>query len=526
MNKVKHFVGAVAAGVWLNFTIAIGASSQQFAEQRVGARLFFETRFTPITDSALVDAGILNRCRTRGLSCHSCHSVDESNLLAAGHSYRDFRGPANRTVRSTVPLRADGLTTTPRSSPGIVDALPIAPGAWLLHLDGEFASARDLVKESFLGRNFGWLPDERAEAIRHFARVIREDRGKENGQSHGASVPYPVLLRGTDSDIPEELRLSKEFRCEPDAATDEQILDACTRLVVEFMRTLQFSRDASGQHDGSPYDAFLVANRMSRAPSPGQTTEEYGRRLGEHVATLRVPRFVDQPERRLRAHGDQPFRFGELELQGMRIFFRGALGSEKSGAGNCAECHVPPKFSDFRFHNTGAAQDEYDGIHGAGAFARLRVPDLATRAADFDRWLPANWRHPKAAGPFRSVSEIGRPEFTDLGAWNVYANPDLPGPQSAFEQLLNPSGELTQSQVLDRALARFKTSGLRDLGRSAPYLHTGQMRTLEGVIVFYQRMGELAHAGKLRNAPPEYFAMRLGAEDVAPLAAFLRALNE
>jgi cytochrome c peroxidase len=154
------------------------------------------------------------------------------------------------------------------------------------------------------------------------------------------------------------------------------------------------------------------------------------------------------------------------------------------------------------------------------------VPDAATRDGDFDRWLPPNSRHPDAAGPFLSVPERTQPQRTDLGVWNVYANPEIPAPQLILERLLNPAGTLSRDEVLARALARFKTSTVRNLGHSAPYLHTGQLASVEDVIVFYQHMSDLARAGRMRNPPPEYYAMRIGAEDVAPLAAFMRALNE
>jgi hypothetical protein len=39
-------------------------------------------------------------------------------------------------------------------------------------------------------------------------------------------------------------------------------------------------------------------------------------------------------------------------------------------------------------------------------------------------------------------------------------------------------------------------------------------------------MSELAHRGAMRNAPAEFFAMRLSDDDVAPLVAFLLSLDE
>src|SRR6185503_11795639 len=73
----------------------------------------------------------------------------------------------------------------------------------------------------------------------------------------------------------------------------------------------------------------------------------------------------------------QEFRFGTQELAGARIFFAAPDGKRTSGMGNCIACHAAPDFTDFKFHNTGAAQEEYDALHGAGAFAKLDMPALA-----------------------------------------------------------------------------------------------------------------------------------------------------
>lgn len=517
-------------------------------EVRIGGRLFAETRFAQFffahsggNVNAALAAGdpVLAKLAQSApgakpatrpgagptMSCLACHLSGEprgGDELAArgGRAFGDF------AARSPVPERGDGRSTTPRNSPALVDALAAPNGAGLLHFDGEFGSPEDLVIGTFLGRNFGWLPGEQAEARRHFARVIREDDGGAALGGDGAPAPYAVLLRGTDVSIPPAWRLPERWRLDPASASDDEILDGCARLVVTFLRSLQYARDADGLHNGSPYDAFLAANRLPRAPTPGQTPHEYARRLGEAVAVLRAPRFVDDPTRRLRLH-DQAFRFGEMELRGMRIFFKAAIGAQQTGgAGNCAECHVPPHFTDFAFHNTGVAQDEFDAQHGAGEFAKLALPGLDARAGAYDRWLQPTPAHPKAVANFLSPVSSDSLIHTDLGLWNVVGNPDLPAPQAAIERLLNLNAELSRDDVLASAVARFKTSSLRDLGQSAPYLHTGHINTLEEVLAFYERASALAHAGKLRNAPPEFFAMRLEPADREPLAAFLPALNE
>jgi cytochrome c peroxidase len=80
--------------------------------------------------------------------------------------------------------------------------------------------------------------------------------------------------------------------------------------------------------------------------------------------------------------------------------------------------------------------------------------------------------------------------------------------------------------LLDRAIARFKTPGLRDLSHSAPYMHNGQFTTLDEIITFYRDTSTLARAGTLRNGAPEMQGIALTAADNPSLVAFLRALNE
>ena len=515
----------------------------------MGERLFAEPRFAqffqahnngkingslPASDLALdtiavasADALVIkNPLAGQSMSCGSCHlgaeHKERAGLPVMGvNIFGDF------SQRSPVSERNDGHRVTPRNAPPLVGMLAGPQEGWgLLHWDGEFVTIEDLVKGTYLGRNFGWLPDERAEAGRHFARVIREDDGAGSLAGKYGQLSYTVLLRGTDPAIPPALRLPENFRLDVARASDDEILHGCARLVTAFLASLQFSRDTGGRHNGSPYDAFLAANRLPQAPAPGESSPEYARRLHTAVAALRAPRYIDEPSRKLVLH-DQPFRFGKLELRGMRIFFRGTLGyGRTAGAGNCAECHVPPHFTDFSFHNTGVTQDEYDAVHGAGAFTRLALPTIKERLNEHERWLPPSPQHPQGRGGLLSLVSTDSPGRTDLGLWNVYGNPDLPTPQPMIEKKLNHEGRLSGDEVLALTIARFKTPTVRDLGQSAPYLHTGRLATIEEVLLLYQRMSDQARSGKLRNAPPEFSVMRLEEADIEPLAAFLRALNE
>jgi cytochrome c peroxidase len=230
----------------------------------------------------------------------------------------------------------------------------------------------------------------------------------------------------------------------------------------------------------------------------------------------------------------QPFEFGATELDGLRMFLAEPAAPVASPAeltagriGNCLACHAAPNFTDFKLHNTGTTQREYDSFpsHGLGAFLALPIPTLATRTAND---LPATEQHPTASERFRSIPS-DTTTLTDLGVWNIFANPDMPAPQTKIRTILCDDQQpcpLSDAVLLDRAVARFKTPGIRDLNHSAPYMHNGQFNNLTDIITFYRDSSTLARAGTLRNGAPELQGIALNAGDAASLVAFLRSLNE
>jgi cytochrome c peroxidase len=69
-------------------------------------------------------------------------------------------------------------------------------------------------------------------------------------------------------------------------------------------------------------------------------------------------------------------------------------------------------------------------------------------------------------------------------------------------------------------LGAFKTPTLREVARTAPYMHDGSVGTLEEVVDFYARGGN-----SNPRLDPEIRAIPLGAGERAALVAFLRALT-
>ncbi|GJL77967.1 MAG: hypothetical protein NPINA01_09560 [Nitrospinaceae bacterium] len=596
-SSVKRKVAQVLFLMFIFSVVGLPAFADEDPPEIVlGERLFLETRFAqfffanstgpntllisgdPILDEADDPLGILppnspGPFAGFSMNCRACHFVDgllDGDVEAGPFPASGMRTYTDFSRRSRVPAREDGLLTAPRNSPPLVGSSLFS----LNHFDAEFATMADLVKATLTGRNYGWLPTEAAPAIAHVASIIRADDGS-NPFAGGDFVgePYTTALGN-----PALGALGLDVT----TATDEEIFDAVANLIAAYVDDLGFSQDDDGNFNLSPYDAFLAKNGLDRQPAPGESFLEYSRRLLKEIYALGTPLFVAGGEPGPFKFHDQSFSFGPEELAGLKIFFAEPARRSSDGddddvndddpdedydegeeededsddrksvkgmeTGNCVVCHRAPNFTDLNFHNTGAAQDEYDAIHGKGKFRKLKIPSLFKRLVRHNRYLPATSQHPTASGRFRSVPSDSDRRLTDLGLWNIFANPDFPKPQAeiwetlcekrvgerftAFDLIQDP--QLAEKvfercrlrQLLPTSIALFKTPGLRDLGHSAPFMHTGQFDTLDSTIEFYRKSSILARAGKLRNGASQLKGIRLSDSAVTPLVKFLKALNE
>ena len=539
---------------------SVAATGTPGAEASVGERLFVETRFAQafkayldsggnVNDALPVGDPVMDLSETTGpgvglpgpfagltMNCRACHLVDEHVGTPGGvmRTYADF------AQRSPLPNRSDGERTAPRNSPPLVNASLDRPGGALFHFDGEFSTMEDLIVGTFTGRNFGWLPGQKTEAIRHIAQVMREDDGSGVIAQQFDGLSYGSLFTGANPAIPDELRLPPEFRAFIGSGTDQEIFDAVVKVVAAYVKQLQFSQqEESGALIRSPFDVFLEINGLPQQPNSNETPLDYSRRLLTLVNRLANPQFIaSNPHREngLSQFHTQPFVFGAQELEGLKIFLsepsatpptRQELSTGKIG--NCLACHAAPNFTDFKLHNTGTTQREYDSIHGVNSFAALPIPNLAARNGNYNGFLPATEVHPNASERFRAIPVLADPALTDLGVWNVFANPDMPNPQAKIRTLLCEDQmpcPLSDATLLDRAIARFKTPGLRDLSHSAPFMHNGQFATLNDIIDFYITVSGQSRAGTLRNGAAQLQGIALTIGDVASLVAFLKSLDE
>lgn len=239
--------GGVAAvdlpsSVGERFYRASAASSSEAgdpAEVAIGERLFLETRFAQFFfarngsdvnrslesgDPALeltmtLENPVPGPFRGTSMNCRACHLVDEHHDRLGNRTYADF------AARSPIPDRGDGRHTTPRNSPALVNASLTRSGPFFLHFDAEFPDGPSLVKGTFTGRNFGWLATEADVAVKHLARVIREDTAADElGQAFGGA--YRLVLAGIDPTIPVEFRLPEAYRIDVSHASDEDLSGA------------------------------------------------------------------------------------------------------------------------------------------------------------------------------------------------------------------------------------------------------------------------------------------------------------
>jgi len=156
-------------------------------------------------------------------------------------------------------------------------------------------------------------------------------------------------------------------------------------------------------------------------------------------------------------------------IRGARLFV---------GRASCNECHTGPTFSDGKFHNTGVAQ-----------------VGPAVPAVD--------------QGRLNGVPQVLADPFNGDGAYSDATSTELSG---------LPSGA-----ALEPLRGTFKTSRLRGVARTAPYMHTGTFATLRDVIVFYRDGG--GTGGFVGTKDIAMQPLLLSDQDVDDLVAFLESLN-
>jgi cytochrome c peroxidase len=194
----------------------------------------------------------------------------------------------------------------------------------------------------------------------------------------------------------------------------------------------------------------------------GKAIEAYERRL----VSRRAPFDVFVEGWRENDAGKQA-ALSSAARRGLKIFL---------GRGNCRTCHTGPTFSDGEFH--------------AIELPATGVPD---------------------PGRLEGIERVVKDEFGAGGAFSDRTD----GPRAQNVRFLGRA---------PHAQGQFKTPTLRNVARTAPYMHNGQLATLADV---------LAHYSTLENRPPSgphqeavLAPLALSPEETGDLLAFLESLTD
>ncbi len=143
----------------------------------------------------------------------------------------------------------------------------------------------------------------------------------------------------------------------------------------------------------------------------------------------------------------------------------------------CAGCHSGPNFSDDKFH-------------------ALAAPDANPSSPDLGRYT--------------DVAAL-------LGATNLFNVNGAFSDNTSTGKLANLAQDTTQK-------GQFRTKSLRNIAESGPYMHSGQLATLEDVVELYnQGGGDPGSSGIVKD--PLMMPLGLSAGDKADLVEFLKTLT-
>ncbi|HEY8926526.1 MAG TPA: cytochrome c peroxidase, partial [Polyangia bacterium] len=170
------------------------------------------------------------------------------------------------------------------------------------------------------------------------------------------------------------------------------------------------------------------------------------------------------------------------------------------GRASCIDCHNTPMFSDGKFHNIGIAQT---GDHVPTVEACAPAGNL-----DCDCSSGVTSKSCLPSGAFGGRQKLLMP---------------------AADQFFHRGGDyddsvgktpLDPTPPDDRLLGAWRTPSLRDVAKTAPYMHDGSLATLTDVLWHYSEADGAPALGKSELAP-----LQLDAQDREDLVAFLQSLT-
>src|SRR5437867_1500336 len=205
----------------------------------------------------------------------------------------------------------------------------------------------------------------------------------------------------------------------------------------------------------------------------------------------------------LQAPADNSVTREKVEL-GRRLYYDPRLSV--AGDVSCATCHSP----DHGFTDSKPVSSGHKGQKGGRS-----APTVINATYDYFQFWDgrAKTLEEQALGPIQNPIEMGN-TLTGMVA-NLKA---LKGYAPAFQASFG-SPEITAERV-EKDKGAFKTPRLREVTKTAPYMHDGSQKTLEEVLEFYNKGGE-----KNPYLDQKITPLNLTKQEMQDIIAFLHALE-
>lgn len=240
----------------------------------------------------------------------------------------------------------------------------------------------------------------------------------------------------------------------------------------------EFAHDAAGLHARVRGDTALACGlRAAFGPDatghddPERTMVQLAQALGAYVATLQSPPTAFDRFRSALLRGDAAAaaRYPAAARRGLQLFI---------GKARCVLCHGGPMFSHGEF-----------GDIGARFFVRPGVVD---------------------PGRHGGIEALRASPYNLLGPWSDARDGDA-------------AVKTRHVQLQHRNFGEFKVPSLRNVALTAPYLHDGQLATLDDVVRHYSELDlDRLHSDGERILEP----LHLDDAERADLVAFLHTLTD
>ncbi len=237
------------------------------------------------------------------IACSVCHALGESVPGKAERFYADHTATSLTANRET----------TDRNAQTLADAARADRFGW----DGAWESMEEMILEKLVGKQYGWSTGDRDAGMDNAAYVLLNE-----GHNAISGVPYLDQFQ-------EVYGLDLESLPRPEVAA------AAARALADYTRTLTFTMT-------SRWDAFAEQNRFRQQPNTDEDMLNYAASIESRIFNQEGRNLIRRPE-----------GFTETAYEGFKTFFR-AFDTES--VGNCVRCHVPPTFTDYALHGTGAGE--------------------------------------------------------------------------------------------------------------------------------------------------------------------------